>query len=331
MSTAATDLRSVIDTVLLLNVNKKESTISADELAFQESVNYQSYVISDADEELLVLIKFNNLVNLRSIQLFALPPKNDEFDANEISPPNQVHLYKISNLSINFDDVQSLTPNKSVKCSAKKLAKGQNIKLQNNSKNAIHFSQIQFLAIYIQSNQNDTDATYLNGIKFKLKVDDKNQQSNNLVTEVTEQKRNDIKYEFDATYTQNMQKLNELVKAYAAENLSDSTNDYSTINSYLAPESSVRQRINESQCNGPLEKCQALKRIANVLEQYHLYVHYNSSQDDEKQMAVDVNLDNIENVTGILNDFNHLLCKHASANEFEQIYNVLIDNKQICD
>ncbi len=48
----------------------------------------------------------------------------------------------------------------------KQLSKGQTTNLQKNAKNSIKFKKIKHLAIYIESNQNDTEKTYLNGIIF---------------------------------------------------------------------------------------------------------------------------------------------------------------------
>ena len=51
----------------------------------------------------------------------------------------------------------------SIQCSAQKLNNGQKINLKNKRKT---FENTKYLIIYIQSNQNNTNQTYLNGIKF---------------------------------------------------------------------------------------------------------------------------------------------------------------------
>eukprot|EP01084_Bolivina_argentea_P156876 273374_1 len=58
-----------------------------------------------------------------------------------------------------------MIPHKSIVCNIKKLEKGQNIKLKNSSQ----FQNIKNLTIYIESNQKDTDNTFINGIIFKGK------------------------------------------------------------------------------------------------------------------------------------------------------------------
>ena len=47
-----------------------------------------------------------------------------------------------------------------------KLNKGQSIKLQSNSKLVLKFSKIKNLAVYIKSNQQDTETTYINGLEI---------------------------------------------------------------------------------------------------------------------------------------------------------------------
>eukprot|EP01084_Bolivina_argentea_P270152 459307_1 len=60
----------------------------------------------------------------------------------------------------------SMKPDRNVCCSIKKLQKGQKINLQKSAKNAIKFKKIQYVAIYISSNQHDTEQTLVNFISF---------------------------------------------------------------------------------------------------------------------------------------------------------------------
>ena len=140
-----------IDTVTILNIDKQEAStnISPLQLFTQNEIQPSSYIISDADQELLILTKFKTNIDLLSIKIHALEMKHDDLDT---SPPKQIHIYKINNLNVNFEDIKELTPDISIKCTTKKLAKGQNIKLQKHSKNVLKFKQIQYMAIYIASN-----------------------------------------------------------------------------------------------------------------------------------------------------------------------------------
>ena len=144
-----------------LNIDIDQSSMGLHELLTAENVNNESYIISVADEELLILIEFKQIVNLFCIKLYALSMDNDQMN---VSPPKQIHIYKLDNLNKNFHDIQSMKPDKSIKCSINKLKNGQRINLQKTAKNAVQFKNTKYLAIYIETNQNQTKNTYLNGI-----------------------------------------------------------------------------------------------------------------------------------------------------------------------
>eukprot|EP01084_Bolivina_argentea_P050205 92311_1 len=146
-----TDCINFIETVKILNVDRDISTISDKDIAFIKAFSPKLYLVSDADEQLLILVRFTTSINLQSIKIFAYDTNNDA--QNEISAPKKVHIYKLKNLSKDFSDIHLLKPDKSINCSVKKLAKGQTINLQKTSRNAIQFKQLQHLAIYIESNQ----------------------------------------------------------------------------------------------------------------------------------------------------------------------------------
>eukprot|EP01083_Nonionella_stella_P133500 405894_1 len=160
-----------IDTVNILNLDEDVSTISAMDLITQDHVKKESFIVSSADHELLILISFKDVLDLKSVKIHSFDQKIDDED---VSCPKQVNIYKINNLSVNFDDLSSMKPDKTVTCNAKKLCKkGQVIHLQKSPKNAVQFNQIKYLAIYIDSNQNDTETTVLNAISFKTIVTSK--------------------------------------------------------------------------------------------------------------------------------------------------------------
>ena len=48
-----------------------------------------------------------------SIKIHALEMKHDDLGT---SPPKQIHIYKINNLNVNFEDIKELTPDISIKC-----------------------------------------------------------------------------------------------------------------------------------------------------------------------------------------------------------------------
>ena len=160
------DLQPSVETISILNIDNDLSSISATEVIAnkgQQNYSNNKYILSDVDEELLILIKFKEYVSLKSIKINA-SNDIDIDDDHDVSPPKQIHIYKLKSSSISFHDVDSLHSDKSIKCNPKKLKKGQLIKLQKESKLAVTFKRIQHLCIYIKSNQRDTEKTYLNSI-----------------------------------------------------------------------------------------------------------------------------------------------------------------------
>eukprot|EP01084_Bolivina_argentea_P145841 255517_1 len=156
-----------VKTCRALNVDEDESTISPQQLLItSDSLSDNSYIVTDVDEELIILIEFNQMIDLKSIKVFALSNAPED-----CSPPKQVHIYNLNNLNVDFDDIKSMKPDKSIKCYTKKLAKGQFINLRKNSRNSVKFKKTKYLAIYINSNQNDSEKTYLNGINLNGDMD----------------------------------------------------------------------------------------------------------------------------------------------------------------
>eukprot|EP01084_Bolivina_argentea_P011328 21174_1 len=159
--------------VNVLNIDKENSTLPVNKLILNDtthtSIHKNGFIVSDADEELLILISFEEITNLKSLQIYALTNTIEELqDTMDISQPKEINIYKINNLNINFDDLSSIKPDKTINCKPKKLENGQTINLQTKkSKNASKFTKIKYLAIYIKSNQNGTENTFINGISFK--------------------------------------------------------------------------------------------------------------------------------------------------------------------
>ncbi len=65
------------------------------------------------------------------IKLYALPLDEDT-EMEDASPPQQIHVFKLKNLNLDFDDIKGLKPDKSLQCSVNKLAKGQSVNLRKN-------------------------------------------------------------------------------------------------------------------------------------------------------------------------------------------------------
>ena len=143
------NLSSIVDTVDTLNIDKQlsNSSSNAEILVSDTNIDKSHYIISDADAELLILIQFKEMVNLKLIKLYgSIDSVNDISDdeKDDISLPKQIHIYKLNYLNVNFDDLERLNPDKSMKCSIKKLAKGQNINLQKDAKLTLKLKPIQY-------------------------------------------------------------------------------------------------------------------------------------------------------------------------------------------
>ena len=186
------DARLSVDTIEILNLDQELSNISHNKQVVGTSTDDNSsnklshkssnYIVSDADEEILILIKFKSIISLRSIKIYANSDDINIDEEEDISPPKQMYVYKLQNLNINFDDINSLKPNKSFNCLNKKLKKGQKINLQNNSKLALTFKSIQYLAIYIKSNQNESEKTFINKIELMVEAHADSNRNSDIVS-----------------------------------------------------------------------------------------------------------------------------------------------------
>eukprot|EP01084_Bolivina_argentea_P162398 282638_1 len=101
------DLASEIITIRILNVDNDSSSLSHQELIDRHTFKKESYLLSDADEELLILIEFKQIVDLQSITIHSfnqINNNNNDDDEIDTSPPKQIHIYKINNLNKDFND-----------------------------------------------------------------------------------------------------------------------------------------------------------------------------------------------------------------------------------
>eukprot|EP01084_Bolivina_argentea_P118372 210045_1 len=289
-------MQKFIKAICILNIDKKESTLSQEQIISEETndLNNASFILSDADEELLILIEFKYMMNLKSIKMYALPHDNC---LENISAPKQVHVYKLSGLNIDFDDIKHMKPDKSIKCKTNKLAKGQMIDL---TKKSIKFKNSKYLAIYIESNQSDTDITYLNSICLTMNVSDN--AAHELVVSNASPKNNKIITEVNTNYyislhcsgklsgCQHLHKVSKILKLY-----------------HLMIQTQQRQN-NQDQ--------------SIAIYQQQIY------DNNQLQIGLQVVIYEIRqwfgdnyNIVDLLNNFNHLLKEHH--NEFEDIYNIL--------
>ena len=158
-----------IKTIRILNLESKESTISVSQFPKIENINQGLFIVSDSDEELLFLIEFKQEIDLDSITFYAMQSAKEEY-----SPPKEIKIFKVDTLNKDFDDVKSDKDCTLFTIKKKKLEKNQSFKcsLKKKASSTVKFSKVTKLLIFIESNQDGTDQTYLNGIKFNGNIKD---------------------------------------------------------------------------------------------------------------------------------------------------------------
>eukprot|EP01083_Nonionella_stella_P243126 847483_1 len=162
------DVDHHIDSLLILNFDEDESTTTPIDIFVQSNPMPFRYIVSDVDEELLILLEFKPAIDLCSIQLYASTEGIDH-GGMDVSEPKNVHIFHLSHLNVNFNDILQIKPNKSIHCSTKKMAKGQKIKLSQKAALKLKFKHTKYLAIYVESNQRNTEKTLINRIKLHSK------------------------------------------------------------------------------------------------------------------------------------------------------------------
>jgi len=180
---AAGSLNHLIQTIRVLNRSDEESTLSDQAFGASTNPNKALFIKSDSDEELLILIEFREVVDLETISFFALsadtedtPNGDDEDDDDEeeeedeaaMSAPKQVALFKVESLNKDFDDAQSAKPDVKLELDAEKLgsARGHVVNLKKRGKTAIKFRKCSKIMLFVASNQEETEQTFISGIRF---------------------------------------------------------------------------------------------------------------------------------------------------------------------
>lgn len=158
-----TNINDSIKTFEILNLETSESTITNEQFPKIKNPNQGLFIVSDADHELIFLIDFGQDIDLESITFHAIQSAKE----GEYSPPKEINLFIVDSLNKNFDDVKDAKPDKTLIGKKKKLVNGQTFNMKKKAKSSVKFNRVQKLLIYVSSNIDDTEQTYLNGIEFK--------------------------------------------------------------------------------------------------------------------------------------------------------------------
>eukprot|EP01083_Nonionella_stella_P200038 732998_1 len=284
------NLRDVIEFVNILNVNTEESPIdSFSDVVCNANANADSYIVSDCDEELLFLIQFKQNVNLKSMKIYALPPTESD---NEMSPPKQIRIYHTDDLNIDFDGLRMMSADKSVVCANERLKKGQRINLQTKSKNTVKFRTTTYLVVYIESNQEKTDKTFVNLISFEGKYD----------------KNNDRKLIFPNDPAKSAINSAAQISSYI------NTQFRTQLNAKTAPKSNAdcSNPTSIDQCDGNVKNCAQLPAFVARMNECH-----------------DTNINGTK-VKEAMDHYHHLIYQHNSDGEYEFMHRYISDHCERC-
>lgn len=112
----------------------------------------------DVDQELLLVVQFNETVKLRGIRITATESKSDS-DA-DASGPAVMKLF-LHRPSYSFADCESEEPTETINLTPEQLKGEQEVKVK-----FVKFQSVNDLTIFIPSNQDDTPVTFLNKLEF---------------------------------------------------------------------------------------------------------------------------------------------------------------------
>jgi len=153
MSKKDIDLEEFIDKMGVGVLNNAPGTNGDDVLG-----GNGSEVHSECDAQLIFLIPFSESISLSSFSIRATE-KPESKECDDAAPPCTVKLFT-NNLNMDFEDCEDGVPSFEYDMKVAE-AKGTPIQVKR-----AKFSNIVSLTVFIESNQNETDVTFLNRITF---------------------------------------------------------------------------------------------------------------------------------------------------------------------
>lgn len=275
------NVSKAVRSVQVLNRDDAESTMSANEvLLYNSDPNPGAFIISDADEEVLIIIRFKHFIDIQSIQIYALP-LDDEIEIEDASPPKQIHVFKLSNLDQDVDVIKTLKPQKSIICSPQNLSKGQTVNLRENISEPLAFKTVKYLAILMESNQNDTEFTYSHGISLNVEGTERPQHNlieSKSVPKFTKQDFDDLMNELPDIDGSDLRKGMKLLRKICSNILSD-------------PSNPKFRDLNFSKIGERLDQCQPVLLL--------LFMAGFTLSADGERLQLESNESNIELIRGI--------------------------------
>eukprot|EP01084_Bolivina_argentea_P250125 418978_1 len=253
----------------------------------------KEYLESDDKQPLLLAIKFTQKIDLHSLRIHAVRESRYgtyRLDKSAVSSPKIINIYKVPDVHCSHDDIQCLRPYISILFTqhSKEANAGQKVTLQN------LFKETECVAICVESNQNGTERTFVNGITFYGHVSDPN---NAHMSQFAAQSQISLVNMETVHYRMSCEYLLDQIELAHTTDPCDPLIELSHTTDSCDP--LIPNNHSMDLCNGTLSDCMALQRIIDILASY-----------------------NVSDVVRVLNDFNHLLFHHNT--EFESIYDSIL-------
>eukprot|EP01084_Bolivina_argentea_P271290 461561_1 len=297
---AATFMQCMIERIKILNMDQKNSTITAEMLLdCNFNADKQSFIVTDSDEELLILISFKTHIKLHSMKLYALLQDKHEYN---VSAPGNIDFYIVNHAYINFEDLDTMKPDKSITCCSTVIA------FNKHPKDTIAFNQVHHLAIHIKSNQLHTAKTLINKIVLKCEYVKKIDS----VTQLSEVNNNQHKSTSTAEAVRSDEKTESIP-------ICDYNDTYDPIQ-HLSDNTTTntqQKHISTSTCESIFCDCPRIKNVAQILhesEQHQLMYGNN------KYMYQFINnsfMNGKYDTLQFINDIQHAVITHKD--EFDEI------------
>eukprot|EP01083_Nonionella_stella_P111859 328474_1 len=270
-------INHLINKFRVLGMDHNVSMISG---VIQSETNYHSsFIVSEMNQPLILVFRFNLPIYLDSLTIIA---SNGPVNG---SPPKQIHIYKINHLCMSINDIKAQKPDYSFENPNKSV-----ITIKHVTRHNYHLDKMRCMAVYIESNQDNTQTSFVNAIQL-----------------------------YGSEYKENESDDAFVPRKLTHHDIAKITNSIQDSMRLLYP---MKEDTVKSDFTCDLSECLSLKIIGDVLKRYNYYLNNANEYIDEYVFS---KIGNNYTNADLLDDFHHLQFKHS--NQFEDIYDVL--TKQI--
>lgn len=149
------ELASDMDLAQFVAVAKCSVLNSVDPAALGGVLGAGGAVRSDGDEQLLLFVEFLQKVKLREIGVEAAEAKEDD-----TSGPATVKVF-VNAPHMDFSDAEEAPPTQTLQLKEEDLQAGRRVPLK-----FVKYQSVSSLTIFVESNQGDTDYSFLSRLRF---------------------------------------------------------------------------------------------------------------------------------------------------------------------